>query len=643
VHLGAAPMPNSSATGKRLAGGAEYISGSGVQFRVWAPEHKRVELVIEGSQDDAIPLRRAPDGYFSTLLGTGVPGLLYRYRLDGQGPYADPMSRFQPKGPNGPSEVIAPDTFAWSDAEWRGIQLPGQVFYEVHVGTFTEQGTWLAAQGKLPHLRELGITCIELMPIGDFAGEFGWGYDGVNLFAPHRHYGRPDELRAFVNAAHQLGLGVILDVVYNHVGPSGNYLPNFSPHYFSKQSTEWGDALNFDAESSQPVRNFVCDNVAYWIAEFHLDGFRLDATQSIFDSSPEHIITALTRRARETAAALQRSIVVIAENEQQAARLARPAAQGGYGIDGLWNDDFHHSACVALTGRREAYYTDYLGKAQEFTAAAKHGFLYQGQYYSWQKKSRGAPTRGLPARAFVAYLENHDQVANTAFASRLWLRSNPGAHRAMTTLLLLGPWTPLLFQGQEWSTPQPFPYFADHETELAREVHKGRREQIAQFPSMASQAMQELLPDPGARLTFESAKLDWTGQLLQPVGQHSMALHRDLLHLRGADPTLRAQNAAADSANFDGAALSEMCLVLRWFSDDARDRLLVVNLGADLLYTPAPEPLIAPPEGHHWKLSFSSEDPRYGGGGTPDTALNTGIFRISARSALLLSAAKEGA
>jgi maltooligosyltrehalose trehalohydrolase len=619
-------------TPRRLTAGAEYVPGIGVHFRVWAPERRRVELVCEGVAE-RVPLTAEDNGYFSTWSPSAAPGTLYRYALDGEGPYPDPMSRFQPAGPHGPSEVIAPD-FDWRDASWQGLRLRGQVLYELHVGTFTEQGTWQAAQAKLPHLRDLGVTTLEVMPVAEFAGDFGWGYDGVDLFAPYHRYGRPEEFRAFVDAAHSLGLGVILDVVYNHLGPAGNYLPAFSPHYFSKKySTEWGAALNFDQPNSRPVRNFIGDNAAYWIAEFHLDGYRLDATQSLFDASQEHIIAELTRRAR--AAAESRGIVVIAETEPQASKLARPAADGGYGIDGLWNDDFHHSSTVALTGRHEAYYSDYRGRAQEFLAAAKHGFLYQGQYYTWQKKRRGSPTKGLPAHAFVCYLENHDQVANTASSGRVWQQASPAAHRAMTALLLLGPWTPLLFQGQEWSTPQCFPYFADHEAELAQLVHKGRRESLRQFVSLASRAVQERLPNPGLRDTFDSAKLDWSGQLLQARGQRSLALHRDLLQLR------RDGQALGGVECFDGAVLNEACLVLRWVGADQRDRLLVVNLGPDLSCTPAPEPLLAPPENAAWELLLGTEDPRYGGGGQPDGSLDQRGFLIPARCALLFSALPE--
>ncbi|HEY2732341.1 MAG TPA: DUF3459 domain-containing protein, partial [Polyangiales bacterium] len=390
---------------------------------------------------------------------------------------------------------------------------------------------------------------------------------------------------------------------------------------------EWGDALNFDREHARPVRDYIADNAVYWIDEFHLDGFRLDATQSLFDTSDEHIIAELTRRAR--VAAGSRSIIVVAENEPQSSKLVRPAADGGYGIDGLWNDDFHHSAVVALTGRREAYYTDYLGRAQEFLACAKHGFLYQGQYYAWQKQRRGSSTRGVPASAFVCYLENHDQVSNSATGGRLWRHSSPAAHRALTSLLLLGPWTPLLFQGQEWSTRQPFPYFADHEPTLAALVHRGRRESLSQFPSLASQAVQERLPDPGASTTFESAKLDWSGSLMQPHGQHSFALHRDLLRLRHDD------SAIGHDHTFDGAVFNDDCLILRWFASDRRDRLLIVNLGGDLHCAPGPEPLLAPPDGCGWSLIFSSEDPRYGGDGQPEGSLDEAGFRIPARAALL--------
>ena len=310
------------------------------------------------------------------------------------------------------------------------MSLKGQIIYEMHVGTFTPEGTWAAAARQLRELSRTGISVIEMMPIADFPGEFGWGYDGVDLFAPCRLYGTPDDLRAFVDTAHSLGMGVILDVVYNHFGPDGNYLTVFSDAYFTRRhKTDWGTPINFDGPDSGPVREFFITNARYWIEEFHFDGFRFDATQSIFDESEEHILAAIGKAAR--AAAGKRSIFLVAENEPQETKLIRPRREGGYGLDGLWNDDLHHSAIVALTGKHPAYYTDYRGTPQEFISAVKHGFLYQGQRYSWQKQRRGTPGRGLAPEAFVGFIENHDQVANSAAGERVRLTTSPGRYRAL--------------------------------------------------------------------------------------------------------------------------------------------------------------------------------------------------------------------
>ena len=617
--------------------GAELLErGAGVEFRVWAPEARTVELVL--NEESRVKLSADEDGYWVARVASAGTNTLYRYAIDGRKEaFADPVSRFQPRGPLGPSQVIDPHAFAWTDAAWSGVQLPGQVIYELHAGTFTEAGSWEAAKTKLPHLRDLGVTLIELMPVADFPGAFGWGYDAVNPFAPHHHYGPPDALRAFVDAAHGMGLGVILDVIYNHFGPSGNYFRDFSPYYFARRETEWGTALNYDGPHSRAVRDYVCENAAYWLREYHMDGLRLDATQSIFDASEEHILTELARRTR--ASAQPRSIVLIAENEPQDSRLITHVERGGYGLDALWNDDFHHSATVAMRGVREAYYFDYRGRAHEFVAAAKHGPLYQGQYYAWQKKRRGRPSATLPVHAFVAYLENHDQVANSARGTRAWQEAQPGAHRALTSLLLLGPWTPLLFQGQEWSTPQPFVYFADHESGLAALVHKGRREFLSQFPSLAERAVQERVPDPGARATFEAAKLDWSESLMTAHGQRSMALHRDLLQLRRSDPVLAL--GTTGRARCEAAVLEDHCLALRYYAADGDDRLLLVNFGQQLYFRPAPEPLLAPSADRRWQRHWSSEDPRYGGAGTPAGPLDAEGWRIPGFATLLFTSERE--
>ena len=369
------------------------------------------------------------DGYFSGWADKAGTGTLYRFRLDeGTALYPDPATRFQPQGPHGPSQVIDPAAFSWTDQAWRGCGLEGQIIYEMHIGTFTLEGNLQAATERLPALAEIGVTVLEVMPLADFPGRFGWGYDGVDLYAPTRLYGTPDDLRRFVDRAHALGIGVILDVVYNHLGPDGCYHKQFAPAYFTdRYKNEWGEPLNFDGDDSGPVREYFIANAGYWIDEFHLDGLRLDATQQIFDSSPENILTAIGRRVREAAAG--RATLLVAENEPQNVKLVRPVDQGGNGLDMLWNDDYHHSAMTVLSGHNEAYFTDYLGAPQEFVSAAKWGSLYQGQRYKWQKNRRGAPTTGLNPAAFVNFLQNHDQVANSG---GLRLPSCPGCSRPLS-------------------------------------------------------------------------------------------------------------------------------------------------------------------------------------------------------------------
>jgi maltooligosyltrehalose trehalohydrolase len=621
--------------GRRLPVGAELLPDGGVHFRVWAPRRDRVEVLLYSdpllSQPSAVvPLTPVGSGYFAGSSPRARDGTLYRYRLDGEGALPDPASRFQPSGPEGPSQVVDPATFGWGDDGWTGVGIDEAVIYEMHVGTFTPEGTWEAAARELATLADLGVTVVEMMPVADFPGRFGWGYDGVNLFAPTRLYGRPDDLRAFVDTAHRLGIAVILDVVYNHLGPSGNYLREFSPFYFSdRYENEWGDPLNFDGPYASGCREFFVENAGYWIAEFHFDGLRLDATQQIFDASEEHVLRAIGRRVRTAAAG--RKTLLVAENEPQQVRLVRPESQGGYGLDALWNDDFHHSAVVALTGRNEAYYSDHLGSPQELVSAARHGFLYQGQRYAWQKKRRGSPTSGLHPATFVNFLENHDQVANSFDGARLHQLCDPGGYRAMAALLLLGPGTPMLFQGQEFASTAPFLYFADHEPELAAAVARGRKEFLAQFPSLASADVQALLADPASEETFRRSILD-PGERQRHRQAHN--LHRDLLRLRRSDPAFRVP--AAHSV--EGAVLGPAAFVLRFLARPGADRLLLVNLGLQLHLEALPEPLLAPPEGREWRVLWSSEDPAYGGRGTPPVETEDG-WHLPGRSAIVLAAA----
>jgi maltooligosyltrehalose trehalohydrolase len=619
-------------TVRRLPVGAEVQPGGGVHFRVWAPRHREVAVVVEGGGEVAL----APEnlGYWSAHLPAACAGQRYRYRLDGEGPFPDPASRFQPEGPHGPSEIIDPSAFAWTDNGWEGLRLPGQVMYELHLGTFSPEASWEGARARLPHLRDLGVTTVELMPVAAFPGKFGWGYDGVDLYAPYAGYGRPDDFRRFVDEAHRLGLGVLLDVVYNHLGPDGNFLTCYSRHYFSGKSTEWGDALNYDGEQSAAVRELFAENAAYWVSEFHVDGLRLDATQGIYDESPDHLIADLTRRAR--AAAGGRSILVVAENEPQEACLVRPQASGGRGLDAIWNDDFHHSAVVALTGHNEAYYSDYLGSPHELLATARHGFIYQGQWSQWQKKRRGSPAWGLAHPTFIAYLENHDQVANSCTGQRLWQQTTPGRWRAMTGLFLLGPWTPLLFQGQEWSSTAPFLFFADHNAELRPLVRKGRAEFLSQFPRCATPEVRDRMADPGTVETPAACRLDWS-EPGQPRHQAMLALHRDLLALRRSDPVIAAQG--EHGVQIEGAVLGPECLALRYVEPRGDDRLLIVNLGRDIVLRLLPEPLLAPPEGKIWEILWSSESTRYGGSGTPPLGGVGQDWRLPGHAAVLLHGA----
>ncbi len=600
---------------RRYPIGAEPTGHGQTHFRLWAPKGKRVDVVLEDSAEPEAtrtfhPLKREANGYFSGIAPVDTGGR-YRFRVDGaKNFHPDPASRSQPEGPHRSSVVVDSSAFRWSDASWPGIEMPGQVLYEMHVGTFTPEGTWQAAAQQLRELAEIGITALEMMPIADFAGEFGWGYDGVNLFAPTRLYGTPDDLRAFIDQAHSLGIGVILDVVYNHLGPEGNYLRVFSGDYFTERyENDWGDSLNFDGPNSKPVREFFITNGRYWIDEFHFDGFRFDATQDIRDNSNEYIVGEIGRAAR--VAAGKRSIILVAENEPQQAKLIRPREAGGDELDALWNDDLHHSSIVALTGRNEAYYSDYRGNPQEFISAAKYGYLFQGQPYLWQDAPRGEPTFGLPPHAFIAFIENHDQVANSAYGERVRLQSSPGRYRAMTALLLLGPWTPMLFQGQEFGAATPFLYFSDASGDLRKAIQKGRFKFLKQFPSAASAETQAILPPPSERETLMRSKLRFAErETSKPIYD----LHRDLLRLRREDVRFREQ----PPHGMDGAVLGEASFAFRYFSKEGHDRLLIVNLGRRANVEPIAEPLLAPPLGFRWETLWTSESVRYGGPGPTD-------------------------
>ena len=599
------------------------VTDAGATFRLWAAAQKRVALVIEGGPQ--LPMTGHPDGFFTCEVPSARAGQRYWYRLE-HGLRPDPTSRFQPEGPLGPSQLVDSRAFVWTDRHWGGAGPNHRhVFYEMHIGTFTEEGTWAAAIAHLPRLAEIGLTTLEVMPIAAFPGRFGWGYDGVHLFAPTHQYGSPDDVRRFVDAAHRLGLAVILDVVYNHFGPVGNFFAEFSPA-INGAPGEWGDSINYDGPGSRPVREFMTENAAYWIRDFHFDGLRIDAVPALNDSSVEHILSAICRAAREAAGT--RNVFVVGECESQDSRMLKDSGAYSDGLDAIWNEDWHHAAVVRLTGRRAAYFTDYCGSAAEFASMARHGFLYQGQWYSWQKHGRGRYAFGLPSSRFVSFLENHDQVANTGPGYRLHQLTGPAEWRALTALLLLGPALPLLFQGQEFGSSQPFAYFADHDGDLANLVVRGRLEFLSQFSNLTVPEAQAAIPNPSDLTTFANCKLlDAERRADNPVAQ----LHRDLLALRREDPVIRALG--TDAIQVESSAPTENVLVLRYGGAGAH-RLLIVNFGSDY-HSPMNEPLLAPLPESSWKELWSSEQPKYGGNGVIQFS-DRHPWRIPGRSATLL-------
>jgi maltooligosyltrehalose trehalohydrolase len=601
----------------------------GTRFAVWAAAHSDLAVVVDGA---AYEVERDDAGYFTVAVPTAAHGSRYRFRSADGALLPDPASRFQPDGPHGASMVVDPSRFPWSDAAWAGPSAGRQVIYEMHIGTFTREGTWQGAAQLLDSLAELGVTIIEVLPVAEFPGRWNWGYDGVALFAPAHVYGTPDDMRAFVDTAHACGIAVILDVVYNHLGPDGNYLAAFSPDYFSRHhTTDWGEALNFDERNAEHVRSFFLANAEYWIRDFHLDGLRFDATQNIYDAGPAHILTELVERAR--AAAAPRRIWTVSENEPQDVRMVRSAGAGGHGMDAVWNDDFHHTAMVALTGVTEAYYLDYGGTPQEFISCARHGFLYQGQRYAWQRQRRGTSTRGLPGAPFVNFIQNHDQIANSDSGLRLHELTSPALLRTLTAVMMLIPGHIMLFQGQEFASSSRFLFFADHERALARKVHTGRREFLQQFRSTALLRMQQRIHDPNDPATFELCVIDHTERASRG---EVLALHGNLIRLALHDPVL----AHNDRNGLEGTVLGANAFALRYDLAEGV-RLLVVNLGRDLRLARVPHPVLAAPSGQRWRTLFTTEHPDYGGRGGPEPEDDEGRWHLVARSATLLEPGPE--
>ena len=514
----------------RMPFGAECLAEGGVRFRLWAPQPKRVYLRVDGF---VLPMDRTACGWFELMTKQASAGSRYQFVIDGQLHVPDPASRFQPEDVHGPSEVIDPDAFTWTDQDWRGRPWEEAVIYELHTGTFSPPGTFAGVEGKLEYLTDLGITAIELMPVSDFFGKRNWGYDGVLPYASDSSYGRPEDLKHLVQAAHNKGLMVFLDVVYNHFGPEGNYLRTYAPQFFTdRHCTPWGDGINFDGEHSRTVRDFFIHNALYWLEEFHLDGLRFDAVHAIKDDLTPDILIELAATVRKTIGT-NRHVHLVLENEDNGACYLKRLGNSEAPYDAQWNDDIHHVCHVLTSGESDGYYSDYAEQPiQLLGKSLTEGFIFQGQPSAYRNgKHRGESSRNLPPTSFVGFLQNHDQVGNRAFGERILSYANPDAVRAIMAILLLGPSPPLLFMGEEFAASTPFLFFCDFEAQLAKAVTEGRRAEFAKFAQFRDEATRNCIPDPNAESTFVASKLNWNS-LRDPQYAEWLNFYSHLLNLR---------------------------------------------------------------------------------------------------------------
>ena len=550
------------------------VTGGGVRFGVWAPGARRVDVEVDRRRH---PLSPAPDGLWSGFVSNVRPGARYWYVLNDKLKRPDPYSRSQPEGVHGPSQVVDPNAFEWHDQAWRGLGIKGLVIYQVHVGTATPEGRFDALISQLERVKRLGVNAIQLLPVAEFPGARNWGYDGVDLFAVSHVYGGPDGLKRFINEAHKRGLGVILDVVYNHFGPDGNYLRDFSPDYFTdRYHTPWGEALNY---SCARMREFVLNNALYWIHEYHADGLRLDATHAIVDESSPHILAELTQTVRSSPPE-DRGLVLIAETGENDVRYLLPVDEGGYGLDAVYADDFHHILRRYLAGDHEGYYADYAGTLAELARCIEQGWLHdEGQPTRQRGKPRGTPARDRPAWQFLYVLQNHDQVGNRAFGERLNHEIDLERFAAASALLLFLPFTPMLFMGQEFAASSPFQYFTDHNPELGRLVTEGRRREFQAFAAFADPSMREMIPDPQAKSTFSISKLH-VEEAEVPPGSELGAAYERLLWLRRSDPVMADLARERMTAR---AVTDDVLAVCRWSGGE--ERLLLVNFGDTEFHT----------------------------------------------------------
>jgi malto-oligosyltrehalose trehalohydrolase len=555
--------------------GAELQTDRQVRFSLWAPRHERIGLRIQQAGETE-PMRCDAHGWHQLTTDRAGVGSRYSFVLPDGIAVPDPASRFQPDDVHGASEVIDPQHYQWGDQDWHGRPWNASVIYELHLGTFTAAGTFVGAIERLDHLVELGVTVLEIMPVADFPGRRNWGYDGVLPYAPDSSYGRPEQFKALIDAAHARGLSVLLDVVYNHLGPEGNYLSSYAPQFFNdRHRTPWGAAINFDGEGSHTVREFFIHNALYWLEEFHLDGLRLDAVHAMADDGSPPILEEIARRART--AALPRNVHLILENEHnQSQWLERQARGDALLYDAQWNDDVHHVLHVAASGETEGYYADYLGRTDRLGRALAQGFAFQGELMPYRGSERGARSAHLPPSAFVAFLQNHDQIGNRALGERLSKITDPAALRAVTALYLLLPQIPMLFMGEEWASARPFLFFSDFGPELGDAVREGRRQEFARFEAFRDPVQRERIPDPQDKQTFESSKLDW-GAMADPAHSPSVRWYRDLLAVRRRH-IVPLMSELTQGGEFD--VIDQGAVVVRWPTRSGGELTLMANLSS---------------------------------------------------------------
>jgi maltooligosyltrehalose trehalohydrolase len=578
--------------------GATPLDDNSCSFLLWAPRASHVEVRVIEPRERTFVMQAMDRGYFRALAEGVSAGALYRYGLDKDKERPDPASRHQPQGVHGPSQVVE-SRFHWTDSSWHGLPLEQYVIYELHVGTFTPQGTFDAIIPRIAALRELGVSAIELMPVAQFPGSRNWGYDGAYPYAVQASYGGPLALKSLVDACHQHGIAVVLDVVYNHLGPEGNYLADFAPYFTERYKTPWGRAINFDGPSSDEVRRYFIENALQWVTEFHIDALRLDAIHAIVDPSARTFLEELAASIHLTAKQLNRNIFLIAESNRNDTRVVNAPEAGGWGLDGVWNDDFHHSLHVLLTGERSGYYQDFHGIA-DLAKCLREGFVYSGQYSKFRRRHHGISSKHVPAKRFVVCAQNHDQIGNRRDGDRLTNIVSFEQLKLAAGTLLLSPYVPLLFMGEEYAEPAPFPYFVSHgDTELVEAVRRGRKEEFADF------GWQGEVPDPQSEEAFLRAKLNWD---LQTQGQHHSLwlFYQELLRLRRVLPQL----AQLDKRTLEAAAFAEqrVLLVRRWNSSGA----VIIVSHFDRNST---EPLLPMPSGR-WNKMLDSADQQWAGKGS---------------------------